>query len=103
MRVEPSIPGRNLDVDAPVLQASAKSALPAAPKGQVPDLRGLDAREAIAAATAAGLRVRTSGEGLVATQSPEPGSAAGDAKLVKLTLTPTPAPRPVEGSGGEGR
>lgn len=101
MRVEPSIPGRNLDVDAPVLRASARPAPPATTKGQVPDLRGLDARGAIAAATAAGFRVRTSGEGLVATQSPEPGSAAGDANLVKLMLTP--APRPVDVSGGEGR
>ncbi|MFA6956087.1 MAG: penicillin-binding transpeptidase domain-containing protein [Thermoanaerobaculia bacterium] len=101
MRVEPSIPGRNLDVDAPVIRASARPAPPATPKGQVPDLRGLDARDAIAAATAAGLRVRTSGEGVVATQSLEPGSVAGDAKFVKLTLTP--APRQLDGSGGEGR
>lgn len=101
LRVEPSIPGRNLDVEVPRLEARARQAAPAVPGGAVPDLRGLDARAAIAAATAAGLRVRTDGEGLVAAQVPEPGSAAGEARLVKLTLTP--APRAAESGGGEGR
>ncbi|MBI2213414.1 MAG: PASTA domain-containing protein [Acidobacteria bacterium] len=100
LRVEPSIPGRNLDVDPPYLRARSKPPAPALPAGSVPDLRGLDARDAIAAATAAGFRVRTSGEGFVSTQSPEPGGAAGDAKLVRLTLAPEP--RPVA-DGGEGR
>jgi cell division protein FtsI (penicillin-binding protein 3) len=103
LRVEPSIPGRNLDVEAPRLEARAQPARPATGAGAVPDLRGLDARDAIATATAAGLRVHTSGEGLVSTQSPEPGAAAGEAKLVKLTLTPAIAPRPAGSGGGEGR
>jgi cell division protein FtsI (penicillin-binding protein 3) len=100
LRVEPSIPGRNLGIETPRLDVRARPAPPAALPGSVPDLRGLDAREAISIATAAGLRVTTSGEGLVTAQSPEAGAPRGETRVLKLTLAS--APRPLS-AGGEGR
>jgi cell division protein FtsI (penicillin-binding protein 3) len=43
--------------------------------GLVPDVRGRTLREAIATLSAQGYRVRVKGNGLVATQTPEPGTA----------------------------
>jgi cell division protein FtsI (penicillin-binding protein 3) len=61
--VAPTIPGRTLGVDAPLLAAFSQDERPAT------DLRGLDARAAIARATSAGLRVRAIGSGVVQSQS----------------------------------
>jgi membrane peptidoglycan carboxypeptidase len=61
--VPPTIPGRTLGVDAPLLAAFSQEQRPAT------DLRGLDARAAIARATSAGLRVRAIGSGVVQSQT----------------------------------
>jgi cell division protein FtsI (penicillin-binding protein 3) len=84
LRVEPSIPGRELGVELPKMAAFSHepSGMENA-KGIVPDLTGLDAREAIARATAAGLRVRASGSGFVMSQEPPPGESA---KVVAIRL-----------------
>jgi len=77
LQVEPSIPGRELDVEFPIMATfSHKPEGVESGTGIVPDLRGLDARTAISLATTAGLTVRTSGTGYVASQDPEPGEKA---------------------------
>ncbi|HWW60783.1 MAG TPA: penicillin-binding transpeptidase domain-containing protein, partial [Thermoanaerobaculia bacterium] len=65
--VAPSIPSRSIGVGAPVLAAFSQST-PA-----TPDLRGLDARAAIAIAVKRGLSVRAIGSGVVISQQFEPG------------------------------
>jgi len=81
LNVPPSIPARTLRVQPPQLaafsQESATSARTAG--GAVPDMRGMDARAAVATATAAGLRVRTTGSGVVQSQS-----QMGDVLLLHL-------------------
>ncbi len=54
--------------------------------GQVPDLRGKTAREAVAALVARGYRARLNGAGVVVRQVPSPGTAlsAGQACLLRL-------------------
>ncbi len=85
LNVPPSIPARTIDVTTPALAAFSQA--PAATNGSnVPDLRGLDARAAVARATAAGLNVRASGSGLVQTQQPLPGQAMPNDHQVVLTL-----------------
>ena len=54
----------------------------------VPDLRGLDARAAIARAVASGLTVRAIGSGVVPHTDPEPGEALPSRSPVVLTLQP---------------
>ncbi len=61
--VAPTIPGRTIGVGAPLLAAFSQEERPAT------ELRGLDARAAIARATSAGLRVRAVGSGVVQSQS----------------------------------
>ena len=61
--VAPTIPGRTLGVSAPLLAAFSQDQRAAT------DLRGLDARAAIARATSAGLRVRAMGSGVVQSQT----------------------------------
>ncbi len=81
LAVPPSIPARTLRTEAPALAAfSQEPATARAGGGRVPDLRGLDARAAVASATAAGLRVRTIGSGVVQSQFPQ----AGDVLLLRL-------------------
>ncbi len=63
--VPPSIPVRTIGVGAPLLAAVSQEPAPA---GAL-DLRGLDARAAIARATAAGFRVRATGSGVVQSQT----------------------------------
>jgi cell division protein FtsI (penicillin-binding protein 3) len=83
--VAPSIPARTIAVAAPMLATISQQ--PAARTGaEVPDLRGLDARAAVALATAAGFRVRASGSGVVQTQQPMPGEALPADHQVILTL-----------------
>lgn len=83
--VPPSIPARTIDVAEPMLATFSQKPSPAAGP-EVPDLRGLDARAALARATAAGFRVRTSGSGVVHTQQPMPGEALPIDHQVVLTL-----------------
>src|SRR5436190_5097854 len=79
--VPPSIPARTLRVQplhlAAFSQESATSSRIAG--GAVPDMRGMDARAAVATATAAGLRVRTTGSGVVQSQN-----QMGDVLLLHL-------------------
>jgi len=85
LNVAPSIPARTIDVAAPMLATFSQK--PAATAGsEVPDLRGLDARAAVALATSAGFRVRASGSGVVQTQQPLPGEASPGDHQVVLTL-----------------
>ena len=62
--VPPSVPVRTLPVGAPLLAAFSQNEKAA---GDL-DLRGLDARAAIARATSAGFRVRVMGSGVVQSQ-----------------------------------
>jgi cell division protein FtsI (penicillin-binding protein 3) len=85
LNVPPSIPARTIDVATPMLATFSQTFAPAAGSG-VPDLRGLDARAAVALATAAGFRVRFSGSGVVQTQQPLPGETLPNDHQVVLTL-----------------
>ena len=60
--------------------------LAATPEGQMPDLRGLSAREAIRALTHIGLTPKLEGDGFVIDQTPRAGSvlAGGDTCVLKL-------------------
>jgi cell division protein FtsI (penicillin-binding protein 3) len=85
LNVAPSIPARTIDVNSPMLATFSQK--PASTAGsEVPDLRGLDARAAVALATSAGFRVRASGSGVVQTQQPLPGEALPSDHQVVLTL-----------------
>jgi len=79
--VPPSVPGRTLGVGAPLLAAFSQDQQPAA--GAL-DLRGLDARAAIARATSAGFRVRATGSGVVQSQLPLPGDVLPENRLLTL-------------------
>ena len=85
LNVPPSVPARTIDVAAPMLATFSQKPAPAA-GSEVPDLRGLDARAAVALATSAGFRVRASGSGVVQTQQPLPGQALPHDHQVVLTL-----------------
>jgi cell division protein FtsI (penicillin-binding protein 3) len=84
--VPPSIPTRSIGVTPPSLAAFSQQKAPAAASG-VPDLRGLDARAAIARAVASGLTVEASGSGVVISQNPEPGGALPRDGKVRLNLS----------------
>jgi cell division protein FtsI (penicillin-binding protein 3) len=73
LAVPPSIPSRTLRVQPTVLAKFSQEAASGARPGRLPDLRGMDVRAAVANATAAGLRVRTVGSGVVQTQLQMPG------------------------------
>ena len=85
LNVPPSVPARTIDVAAPMLATFSQKPAPTA-GSKVPDLRGLDARAAVALATSAGFRVRASGSGVVQTQQPLPGEALPNDHQVVLTL-----------------
>lgn len=85
LNVPPSIPARTIDLTTPMLATFSQPHTPAA-GSEVPDMRGLDARAAVALATSAGFRVRTSGSGVVQTQQPLPGEALPSDHQVVLTL-----------------
>ncbi|MEA2491013.1 MAG: hypothetical protein QOH21_2805 [Acidobacteriota bacterium] len=74
LAVDPSIPSRSITVKPPLLAAISQSP-PVSGSTGVPDLRGLDARAAIARAVRSGLVVRTTGSGVVTSQNPQPGGA----------------------------
>ena len=84
--VPPSLPSRSIGIAPPVLAAFSQHP-PAAATAGVPDLRGLDARAAIARAVASGLTVEASGSGVVTSQQPEPGGALPRDGKVRLTLS----------------
>lgn len=84
--VPPSIPGRSLGVGAPMLATFSQKPAPRPHSAAVPDLRGLDARAAVASAVAAGLEVRVVGSGVVTNQNPQPGGALPQDHQLLLTL-----------------
>ncbi|HUJ14739.1 MAG TPA: penicillin-binding transpeptidase domain-containing protein [Thermoanaerobaculia bacterium] len=79
--VPPSVPARTLHVAPPLLAAFSQESGSSARGGggRVPDMRGMDARAAVASATAAGLQVRTTGSGVVQSQI-----QTGDVLLLRL-------------------
>ena len=85
--VPPSIPARSIGIEAPLLAAFSQSSKPAAETNSVPDLRGLDARAAIARAVSSGLTVRAIGSGVVTSQDPVPGGALPASRQVTLKLS----------------
>jgi membrane peptidoglycan carboxypeptidase len=84
--VPPSRPSRSIGIDAPLLAAFSQSATEAADDKGVPDLRGLDARAAIARAVTRGLTVRAIGSGVVISQDPKPGGALPEDRRMTLRL-----------------
>ncbi|HEV7238984.1 MAG TPA: penicillin-binding protein [Thermoanaerobaculia bacterium] len=84
--VAPSLPSRSIGVREPLLAAFSQPGTAAGPASGVPDLRGLDARAAIARAVSSGLVVRTIGSGVVTSQDPEPGGALPQNRHVTLRL-----------------
>ncbi len=84
--VAPSIPSRSIGIEPPLLAAFSQRSEPADGRS-VPDLRGLDARAAIARAVASGLTVRAVGSGVVTSQHPEPGEALPPDRKVRLNLS----------------
>jgi cell division protein FtsI (penicillin-binding protein 3) len=84
--VAPSIPSRTIGVAPPLLAAFSQPTAPSGPTTAVPDLRGLDARAAIARAVASGLTVRAIGSGVVTSQNPEPGGALPNDRRLTLQL-----------------
>lgn len=97
--VEPSLPLRELQLPQTLLAGFSQPAERQSGGGsrgqQTPDLRGLDARSALAEATAAGLTVRTSGSGFVREQFPLPGTTFRKGDEITLTLS-TRRPRPTD-------
>jgi cell division protein FtsI (penicillin-binding protein 3) len=85
LRVPPSVPQRSIGLDAPLLAAFSQQQNPVS-RADVPDLRGLDARAAVARATAAGLLVEAVGSGVVTIQKPAAGEALPADRRVTITL-----------------
>lgn len=93
--VAPSIPSRSIGVARPMLAAFSQEPVSRTAATEVPEFRGLDARAAIARATAAGLVVRASGSGVVQSQIPLPGEVFPRDRRVRLTLSGGQAILPV--------
>jgi cell division protein FtsI (penicillin-binding protein 3) len=76
----------------PVAASSSQQVVASTPEGQMPDLRGLSARDAIRAVMPLGLTPRIDGDGFVVEQSPRAGAALGrgDACVLKLGRRPLP-------------
>jgi cell division protein FtsI (penicillin-binding protein 3) len=83
-------PTRGADRDEPVISLIADG-----PPGTVPDVRGMSAREALRKLVTLGLNAHVSGDGIVVSQSLEPGTPLEPAAVCRLllqrSLTP-PAP-----------
>jgi cell division protein FtsI/penicillin-binding protein 2 len=88
LHVPPSVPGRVINLDGiqlaflpgtPVAQPLVRRVRGAA--AIAPDLRGLDARKAIAIAAASGFEVRATGGGVVVSQSVAPGLPSPDRQI----------------------
>jgi cell division protein FtsI (penicillin-binding protein 3) len=84
--VTPSIPARTIGLPATTLATFSQPRPSSARTDAVPDLRGLDARAAIAKAVATGLVVRAVGSGVVTQQDPQPGGALPQDKTISLTF-----------------
>lgn len=84
--VAPSLPSRSISAREPLLAAFSQSDATTGPASGMPDLRGLDARAAIARAVSSGLAVRTIGSGVVTSQDPQPGGALPNNGSVTLRL-----------------
>ena len=89
MGVAPSIPSRTIGIREPLLAAFSQPQRSVGPATAVPDLRGLDARAAIAKAVASGLTVRAIGSGVVTSQKPEAGGALPGDRRVTLRFSRT--------------
>jgi cell division protein FtsI (penicillin-binding protein 3) len=91
MEVEPSVPVRRVPIPATRLAAFSQPQRPSGPAvasgagAVVPDLRGLDARAAVARAVSSGFLVEATGSGVVTAQVPEPGESA-PRRTIALTL-----------------
>jgi len=68
----------------------------------LPDLRGLSAREALRVLTRMGLSARLNGTGMVASQTPPAGSAVDAGALCELWLERAPADAASLGAGNTG-
>src|SRR5438105_2918818 len=108
--VPPSVPMRTIGAPQPMLATFSQVEPRLEPGNEsqlkpalqsIPEFRGLDARAAISRATAAGLRVRAVGSGVVQTQQPLPGEALPDDRRVTLRLGSV-IPSVSEGSGDAG-
>jgi cell division protein FtsI (penicillin-binding protein 3) len=85
--VPPSLPARSIGAGELRLAAFSQPVPDAGPVSGIPDLRGLDARAAVARAVAGGLSVRTVGSGVVISQDPQPGGALPPNRRVTLRLS----------------
>ncbi|HEX8171093.1 MAG TPA: penicillin-binding transpeptidase domain-containing protein [Thermoanaerobaculia bacterium] len=85
--VPPSIPSRSIELHPPLLAAFSQRPAAAGATPGVPDVRGLDARAAIARAVASGLTVRAIGSGVVSSQNPQPGGALPQDRQLTLLLS----------------
>jgi cell division protein FtsI (penicillin-binding protein 3) len=85
LRVPPSVPQRSIGLDTSPLAAFSQQPNPIL-RAAVPDLKGLDARAAVARATAAGLLVEAVGSGVVTTQKPGAGEALPASRRVSILL-----------------
>ena len=85
--VPPSRPSRSIGIEAPLLAAFSQSAKAPADAKAVPDLRGLDARAAIARAVSSGLTVRAIGSGVVTSQEPVAGGALPPGRQITIRLS----------------
>lgn len=83
---------------APVAAAPVVSLVADGVPGTVPDLTGLSAREAVCRLAAIGLTARASGDGVVVSQQPAPGTPVDDAGTCRLMLD-----RAVAHPAGSGR
>ena len=81
----------DLPAGAPMMAVAMVSHVADGPPGQVPDLRGLSAREAAQKLAKLGLTARMSGDGFVVSQDPPPGTPLESATLCRLTLDRSPA------------
>ncbi len=84
--------GPNEMTPVPVAASSSQQVVASTPEGQMPDLHGLSARDAIRAVMPLGLTPRIDGDGFVVEQSPRAGAALGrgDACVLKLGRRPLP-------------
>ncbi|HEV3061227.1 MAG TPA: penicillin-binding protein [Vicinamibacterales bacterium] len=64
--------------------------------GQVPDVRGMSARDAVRSLLQQGINARLSGDGVVVSQSPSPGEPLEGGGVCRLTLERLPSPRSAE-------
>jgi cell division protein FtsI (penicillin-binding protein 3) len=67
----------------------------------MPDVRGLSARDAVRTLTKLGVSARTSGQGVVLTQDPEPGTAFVSGDTCRLQLGRGPVGPLRQGYGGQ--